>query len=371
MHARSLGAAMTFCLLAAMPAAEAVEWKYSSWTPPMHPSNRFASIPMMEAITKQTDGQVTFKNFMGAQLFNANTTLQGIRDGVVDAGVTVPSFNAAELKHHTMIAEMQGFTRDGYSAAGAATETLLLGCPECVAEYDKNNARTLGSYSSAAWYLQCAFDAKSLADLKGTKVGAAATAMNARLAAALGQTRIPVGPGEMLQSLSNRQTDCIMGPKEWLHSISLKDTVKVVADKQGLGHFSAISFMTMNKNSWAKLTDAQRAVFLKEAGPTIARTVEGYYDEEKLGETEGRAKGVKFVSFGQPYVDLWQKFLREDRAAVIDSAKKLGIANAEDIVLRYERNIKKWEAIIDKGGPNRQATLAKALSDEVFTKLKM
>jgi TRAP-type C4-dicarboxylate transport system substrate-binding protein len=350
--------------------AWAVEWKYSSWTPPNAPNNRFGSIPFMENVTKATNGEVTFKNFMGSQLFNAMTTLQGIRDGVVDAGVTVPAFNAAELKYHTMIAEMQGFTRDGYSAAGAATETVLLNCPECMAEYDKNNTRMLGTYSSPTWYMQCAFEPKTVADLKGTKLGAAGTASNARLAAAFGQTRITGGPGDYLQSMTNRAIDCVIGPKEWLKSISLKDAVKTVIDNQGVGHFVAISIMTVNKNSWAKLTDKQRAAFLAEMPRAIARTTHGYHAEEELGAKEGQAKGVKFVSLGQEFVEVWQRYLKTERGDVIEQGKKVGIANAEDLVSRYEKNIKKWEAIIDRVGKSEEA-LAKALQDEVFSKVKM
>src|SRR5262245_15192544 len=79
-------------------AATAAEWRYSSWTPPRAPNNAYGSIPLIEALLKESNGTFKVQNFMGAQLFNNITTLAGIRDGAVDAGVTVPVFNAAELK---------------------------------------------------------------------------------------------------------------------------------------------------------------------------------------------------------------------------------------------------------------------------------
>jgi TRAP-type C4-dicarboxylate transport system substrate-binding protein len=368
-RAIALTAAALAALAAAAPPVSAVEWKYSSWTPPNAPNNRFASIPFMEAVTKETGGALTFKNFMGAQLFNNVTTLQGIRDGAVDAGVTVPVYNAAELKHHTLLADMQAFHRDPWSAAGASNETLLLNCPECLAEYDKSNSRSLGVYGSAPYYMLCAFDVKTMADLKGTKMGGG-SAMNARWGQALGQTRLQIGPGDMLQSLSNRQVDCMVGPKEWLHGYSLKDVIKTVVDNQGFGIFPAVSFMTVNKGSWARLTDDQRKAMVRNMPIFIEKTVRGYVEEEARGEQEGKAKGAKFVSLGQPLVDAWNEFLKVERAAVIDGAQKRGVANPDDLVRRHEKDIAKWHGIVDKLG-KEEGAFARALWEHVHSKVKL
>src|SRR3970040_711937 len=128
----AIAAALGASLLATSAYAQMKEFKYSSWTPPPAPNNRFGTVPMFQAIEKETKGtkdELTFKNFMGAQLFNNFTTLAGVRDGAVDGGVTVPVFNAGELKSHVTFADMQALTRDGYSAAAAGNETLLLNCP--------------------------------------------------------------------------------------------------------------------------------------------------------------------------------------------------------------------------------------------------
>jgi hypothetical protein len=148
------------------------EFRYSSWTPPPAPNNRFGSVPYFEAVEKELKGtpdEIAIRNFMGAQLFNAFTTLAGVRDGAVDAGVTVPVYNAGELKAHITLGELQVLTRDGYSAAAASTETLLLNCPECIADYAKNNTLTLGVYASAPYYMMCNFEVKTAEDLKGKK----------------------------------------------------------------------------------------------------------------------------------------------------------------------------------------------------------
>ena len=66
-----VAAALATALLASAANAQIKEFKYSSWTPPPAPNNRFGTVPMFAAIEKELKGtkdEIVFKNFMGAQL---------------------------------------------------------------------------------------------------------------------------------------------------------------------------------------------------------------------------------------------------------------------------------------------------------------
>lgn len=352
--------------------AQLKEFRYSSWTPPPAPNNRFGSIPYFEAIEKELKGtpdEITFKNFMGAQLFNAFTTLAGVRDGAVDAGVTVPVYNPGELKAYVTIGDLQAVTRDGYSVAAANTETLLTGCPDCRADYDKNNALSLGTYSSAPYHMMCNFDVKSMDDLKGKK-SAEGSPMFARFSAMLGMSRIQMGPADYLQALQRGTADCVFGPKDWLNAFSLKDVVKTVIDDVTHGVVPAVSIMTVNKNSWAKLSDKQRATFLKHYPDAIMRTTHGYYTDAERGEKDARAKGVNFVKLGAPLANAWKEFRAKEPAVVIEGAKKRGVGSAEAIVKEVSDNIGKWEKIVDEVGPD-PAKLTEEVRKRYYAKAKL
>jgi TRAP-type C4-dicarboxylate transport system substrate-binding protein len=270
---------------------------------------------------------------------------------VVDAGVTVPVYNAGELKGHMTLGDMQALLRDGYSAAAANTETLLLDCPQCLADYAKNNAIILGVYSTSPYYMQCAFDVKSMDDLKGKK-SAAGSPVFARFAAVLGMTRLQLPPSELLQALQRGTTDCIYGPKDWLFAFSLKDAVKTVIEDITLGTVPAVSMLTINKNSWAKLSPRQREVFLKHMPDAIMRVTHGYYTDEKRGEDEARAKGAKFVKIGPAFAKAWTDFAATEEKTVIEGAKKRGVTDPEKLVKIHVANIDKWKGIVDKTGPD-------------------
>ena len=368
---KAIAAALTAALVSLAAGVDAKEFKYSSWTPPPAPNNRFGTVPMFQAIEKETKGtkdELTFKNFMGAQLFNNFTTLAGVRDGAVDGGVTVPVFNAGELKSHVTFADMQALTRDGYSAAAAGTETLLLNCPECLAEYGKFNAMSLGVYASAPYYLMCNFEFKSMDDLKGKK-STEGNPMFARWSAVLGMSRIQLGPADYLQALQRGTADCVFGPKDWLNAFSLKDVVKTVALDVHHGVFPAVSIMTVNKKSWSGLSDGQRKSILKHMPGTIMRVVHGYYEDEQRGENDAKAKGTKFIKLGAAYVKAWETFKAKELANSIDAAKKRGSQSAETIAKSNAASLKKWEGIVDKLGRDPQKVAAE-LEKQVYTKAK-
>ncbi len=367
----AIAAALAAALVSFAATTSAKEFKYSSWTPPPAPNNRFGTVPMFQIIEKETKGsknELTFKNFMGGQLFNAFTTLAGIRDGAVDGGITVPVFNAGELKAHVTFADMQALTRDGYSAAAAGTETLLLNCPECVADYAKFNALSLGVYASAPYYLTCAAEIKTMDDLKGKK-SAEGNPMFARWSAELGMSRIQLPPSEYLQALQRGTVDCIFGPLDWLNAFSLKDVAKTVALDVHHGVFPAVSIMTVNKKSWTGLSADQRKIILKNMPSTIMRVVHGYYEDEKRGQDDAAAKGTKFIKLGPEYVKRWEAYKAKELTNAIEAAKKRGSTSAEKIAKANAASLKKWEAIVDKLGRDPQK-LAAELEKQVYTKAK-
>ena len=366
-----VAAALATALLASAANAQIKEFKYSSWTPPPAPNNRFGTVPMFAAIEKELKGtkdEIVFKNFMGAQLFNAATTLAGIRDGAVDAGVTVPVYNAGELKGHVTLADLQAALRDGYSAAAANTETLLLDCPQCLADYSKSNAIILGVYSTSPYYTQCSFEVKSIDDLKGKK-SASGSPVLARFANAVGMSRLQLPPSEYLQALQRGTADCIFGPKDWLNAFSLKDVVKTVIEDITLGTVPAVSMLTINKNSWAKMSPRQREVFLKHMPDSIMRVTHGYYSDEKRGEVDARAKGAKFVKIGPAFAKAWTDFVATEERTVLEGAKKRGVPDAEKLVKTHLANIGKWKGIVDKTGPD-PAKLSAELRTRIFDKVK-
>ena len=249
-----------FALVACGEETARREFIYSSWTPPHAPNNRDGSAALfreIEAETRGTEDEIVFRNFMSGQLLSAVTTLTGVRDGVAHGGFVSPSYFPAELKHHVTLAELQALTGNGFAAAAAGTETLLQRCPQCLAEYDAQNAIPLGVYATTPFHLMCNFDLQSMEQLQGKRVAEGGT-MFSRWARALGMSRQALPPSEFQQALQRRTVDCVFAPKDWLIAFSIADAVKTIVEDTSHGVFPAATMMTVNKNKWSALTVRQR-----------------------------------------------------------------------------------------------------------------
>jgi TRAP-type C4-dicarboxylate transport system substrate-binding protein len=350
--------------------ALATEFNYSSWTPPPAPNNRLGTVPMFERIQEQTAGtedEITFNNFMGAQLFNSGTTLAGIRDGAVDGGILVPAYNSAELKTHVTLGEMQALIPDGFAGAAAGTETLLLNCPDCLAEYAEQNVYPMGVYASTPYYLMCNSEISSFEELQG-KRSAEGNPMFNRWAAKLGMSRQSLAPPEFQQALQRGTVDCVFAAKDWLVAYSLADVVKTIVEDVPHGAFAAVVMMAMNTDTWDGMTEVQREVFRREVPQALMDVTNGYYVDEERGMAAANENGVMLVNFGEEYARLWDEFQQEERAAIIEAANARGATSGESIVDRKIELMAEWQAIVEELNYDKDA-LAERLYERVFSQL--
>ncbi|MEO1406688.1 MAG: hypothetical protein AAFV54_09385 [Pseudomonadota bacterium] len=243
------------------------EFIYSSWTPPNAPNNTDGTVPLfaeIEAETNGTEDEITFRNFMSAQLLTAVTTLTGVRDGVAHGGFVSPSYFPAELKHHVTLAELQALTANGFAAAAANTETLLKHCPECLEEYDAQNIVPLGVYATTSFHLMCNFDLQSIDQLQGKRVAEGST-MFSRWARVLGMSRQALPPSEFQQALRRGTVDCVFAPKDWLVAFSIADSVDTIVNDTSHGVFPAAVMMAVNKDKWTSTTDISARACLRHS----------------------------------------------------------------------------------------------------------
>jgi len=126
------GAAIVVALAAAGP-LKAAEFVYGSWVAAKHGVNTAGLEPFFKAVEKDTGGAVKWKLLAGGQLVSARSTLPGVRDKLVDAGLVIPVFARKALANNNVIFDMGPWGSDPVAIAGASTETVMLDCPECQA----------------------------------------------------------------------------------------------------------------------------------------------------------------------------------------------------------------------------------------------
>jgi TRAP-type C4-dicarboxylate transport system substrate-binding protein len=345
--------------------AQAKEFKINNY---MSPRSIEAKVQdeMLKSIEKATNGSLTGRIFIGGQLLSAMASLGGLRDGVVDVAFIGPTFHPKELRHAVVIQDLLPYAPESFAAAGAATETTMLACPECRDDWYRQNTIFLGSYGPTPWHLMCTTAVASLNDLKGRKVRVTGNSA-ARMVRALGLIAVNLTPPEIAPALQGGQIECTVGPLAWLFDLSLADSIKTVIDYP-LGVYGGLGLWTMNKKSFDSLTPQERKAVLDEQPRVIARITTIYRDQDVETRQRAAAKGVKFPRPSPDIVAAIDKYRADDIPNIIGDLKGRSVEDPEKIVKGHLAMLAKWKTLIDANG-SAVDTFVKLLQQEVYSKL--
>ncbi len=350
----------------AVPGSTA-EYIYGSWNGPKNAVIKDGVKPYLDAVTKETGGTIKWKIIAGGQLFGGRAALAGVRDKVADAGgPIIPAFNRKSLRAVNVVYDLVNASTSPVVMAGATAETMLLDCPECKGDWAKNNTHFLANYSTTRFNVMCRAPVKTVDDLKGRKmrvVGALS-----RLIKSVGAVPIGGPPTKAVQALQKGSMDCIVGPISWLQSFGLWDITKHVLDAELALQPTPSSFV-VNRDSWKKMTAAERKSHIKHAPMLVANTViNGYMAEDNEVRAAAKKRGVIITRAGEGMDRALAAHKKKELKVVPGSAKKQGVKDPEAIVRAHLKNVAKWETIYAKTGDD-VVKFAEALWTEVYSKL--
>lgn len=364
---RNLALAGVLGVLAATPAA-AIELIYGTGSGAKSKINIDAVVPFIEATTKASGGSITWKYLPGNQIVSVRSALKGLRDGLIDAGMVIPVFARKDMIQNNVIYDTIHIGHDDpIASAGAAHETIMLDCPSCVAEYKKKNAFLLSSFAGSPSVLVCRKPVKTVADVKGLKIrGGGATH---RLVKALGGIPISIPPQELALALERGGLDCAVMALNWMVSFGIQDIAKHVLDYP-MGSSRGLGLIAMRRDTWKKLTPAQRKVLWDHAPLASARAVAlSYIGLDKRYRKTAGAKGVTFYKGGSDFKQVIDKLIAGEEAAIAKAIKRQGAKNPERIVATFKKNLAKWRKFSREEIKDDVDAYARVLKREVYDRL--
>ncbi len=361
-------AAMAAALLVAAQPAPAKEFVYGAWVAAKHGVNTAGLVPYFAAVAKDTGGTVKWRMLAGGQMVTARSTLPSVRDRIVDGGMVIPVFNRKELAHNNVLFDMVMFGDDMLAIGGAGIETVMLDCPECLAEYKKQNQVYLGGFQTTSFSLLCRTKVTKLADIKGLKIRSVGA--NARWIRAMGASPVAMSPVDGVTVMQRGALDCIHGPIAWLTSYGYMDVAKYVLDFP-MGNPRGLAMLTMNRKSWDSLSLAHKKVMLKHMPTASAQaTLIGYVKADLDNRAWAAKRGLVFTKGGQEFTDLMAKHRKGEMAAVPKAMKKVKVKEktAKRIMAAYLKNLKKWEKLTSGIGTDADKWAA-LLQSQIYDKI--
>lgn len=337
---------------------------YGAYNPPQHPSIKFGVEPTLKRIEEATDGSIVYKLFTGGAMGGAKEALKTVRDGVVDSAVIVDIYTRADLPVTTTLSSMLILADNPKVFVAAMNEVMLLKCPSCAAERERNRMVGLGWTGTATYHLLCTSDVSTLDGLQGKKVRAASRM--GVMFQNMGAVPVSITAGELYEAMQRGQVDCAAGSAAWLDGYSLKDFVTHIVSTPMGAYFGAI-LMNVNIDTWESLSPGEQTAF-KAAMPKMIGDVQFNYDNENEKTLAGEGHNAAVVEADAALNAAIAKARAEEFAAVEAEAKEKGVDGASEAIAAFKESIEKWRGIVAETGDDQEA-YEKALWDEIFSKI--
>ena len=331
---------------------------YSNTSPPDNAANVYGIVPMMEELKDI----IPMKLVPGSQLFDSRTALSSIGGGIADAGEVISSYSRSDLKHAVILNDLMYLGRNELVVNAAATETLLLNCPNCLTDYAESNTLFLSGAAAGSYGMLCKNEVTSLTQIKGKKFRAVSASR--RWVRALGGIPVSLSINDMVEGLSRGLVDCIVGPIAWLKSYPIADDVNYIY-AYNIGAFS-FATMVINRDIWDGLDVIQKQALWSAQSGVSARTVVRLYVAEAIkARMIAKEKGIPITNAGPDIEEFWLDFRKDETSTVNKVASDLGAKNPEEISNNFVKNIGKWEKIIASSGLSNLLNLEE-LNEEIL-----
>lgn len=345
---------------------KAKELVYGSWLSPKHSVMRLSLPGYFAAIKKETNGAIAWKIVAGGQLVDGKGTLPAIRDGLIDGGFQIAPYVPRDLPATNMIFSTTVAGENVLAASAAMMETVLLHCPQCIAEYKKNHAVALAGYATTPYMLMCRQPVKTVADLKGLKVRASGGGVYIMRDA--GATPVAMSPAGATTALERGALDCVHGSASWLRSFGYQDVAKYLLEYP-LGMGGPAMHVFIGRKAWNGMTRAQKQAHIDNAARAVATaTILGYMEQDEKVIAAAKKNGLKTFPGGADFKALMDRRLKEQRALNLATARKSHVKNAGAILDAFDASLKKWDGLV-KGVGHDVDKYTALMQREIYSKV--
>lgn len=345
--------------------ASAETYRFSMWNGPSEPTV-IANQKFVDEIGPATSGDISFEFFTGGAIMLPKGHLQGIGDGVVQAGQVTVGYTPSDLPVNASIGGF-GFIESDPIAIGAAYADWIMHDPVALAEWKGHNVIPIAGFSTPEYSLICntSEPVTTIEQMEGLKVRS--YGLIGALVKDLGGTPVAIPASEAYQALQTGALDCASLSANWLRDGNLDEVSKWTTLTRWTPAFNSPQ-MAVNIDFWKSLTNEQRAAFLKLAARTEARAHILYDAAATGGIDEAKAKGH---TIHEPGASL-QKAVDDWIAAGVGNAKGIardtyGVADPDAVFTSFEPYVKKWGELV-RGMKNRidEEELTSLLLDNMF-----
>jgi TRAP-type C4-dicarboxylate transport system substrate-binding protein len=292
----------------------------SNWLPPSHPIVRDIVIPWGEAVEEATDGRVTVE-VMGAPIGRPPAQYDLVADGAADVGYGVHGYTPNRFAL-TTIAELP-FLGDSSEALSVAYqqvhEDFLAGAKE------HRGVKLLAVFVHGPGGIYTTDEpVDALADVEGKKMRVGGGLAN-MVAQRLGMVPVSAPSPQVYEILANGVADGILFPPESVPFFGIDEVLEHGTEVPG-GLYNTSFFMIMNEETWAGLSEEDRAAIEEVSGVALARRAGRAWDAaDEAGRAAMKEAGIELATADEAFVSEIREALEGIDRVFLEAAAEKGI----------------------------------------------
>ena len=294
-----LAAALAFGAAAALAQDKQVELKFAHWLPAQHPLATLGFIPWAKSVEAASKGSIKVTIYPAQQLGKAANHYDMARDGIADITWANPGYQADRFAVFG-VSELPFL----FSNPGGGSKSLDAWYRAGYAEKEMKDVH----FCLAHIHIGTIHSKKPITDpaqIRGMKIRPAHGGM-AQFVTLLGGTSVQVSAPEARDALEKGVADAITFP--W-HSIITFGIDKVVKFHTDMKLYAASFAWTMNKDTYAKLSTAQKKVIDDHCSNEWAAKIgTDWGNDEDSGEgLMAKLPGHTIVKLADAQLNAWRK----------------------------------------------------------------
>ncbi|WP_078598577.1 TRAP transporter substrate-binding protein [Evansella clarkii] len=297
--------------------------------------NSFPGVQMTkwaEEVEERTDGKVEVELYPGGTLLDAENMYKGVRDGVVDIGLSSPTYEPGQYPLLS-ISDMPSGISSSLVASQVTSDLLTEFEPEAMSD-----VKILTTFTGDPAYVQTKQKVESMDDLSGMQIRIAGS--NADVLEALNGSPVGMSLAEVPEALQTNVIEGNISSREVLYDFKLGEMVDYVVDYP----LSTASFVAvMNQGVWDSLPQDVQDVIEEVNAEMPAFT--GQYLDDSIEDAMSWSKeehGLEVVTLSDDEQQRWQEQLLQLQDDAVEKANNAGLPGDEYRERFYEL-IEKYE----------------------------
>lgn len=279
-----------------------IEFKMGHMNSPDHVQDKWSMTPFSEEVAKTTENRVNFRIYSGGALGGPRDTYDNIVTGIMDAGWGLQGYNAGKFPVHSVL--QLPFLADGNGEElSVVAQKLYDTLPEIQKEYD--DVKLLWVHAADPYAIITKGKAvRSFEDVKGLKLRTPSVEAG-EMITSWGATPVSLPAPEIYDALQKGVIDGGVLPVAAIKDFNLFDVVDYVT----IGNFNtSLFYVTMNKNSWDKMTSEDQKIIEELIGVPMAEKSGNAFDQQKeLAEKQARENGTEFIELNQAELEKFKE----------------------------------------------------------------